>query len=145
MTLYLVDGYNYLHRSRIFAKLPLELARKRLAALTERVEIGTRVLVLSQYYTDDRGPDAGLARGAKIVADHALPRRAMPTVAKSAPEFNELVMQIRQEGFDPAYLRHVRDFNLRHPDAFQTLTPEEDGSPTHSVSSAPSPSGRTAE
>ena len=123
--------------------------------LEEAVYLGTRVLVLSQYYTDDRGPAAGPARGAKIVADHALPRRAMPTVAKSAPEFTELVMQIRHEGFDPAYLRHVRDFNLEHPDAFQTLTPEEDG---HAVSgaessspsspgretSAPSPPGRNA-
>ncbi len=95
--------------------------------LEEAVYLGTRVLVLSQYYTDDRGPTAGSSRGAKIVADHALPRRAMPTVAKSSPEFNELVVQIRRQGFDPTYLQHVREFNLRHPDAFQTLTPEEDG------------------
>jgi NitT/TauT family transport system ATP-binding protein len=94
--------------------------------LEEAVYLGTRVLVLSQYYTDDRGATAGAARGAKIVADHALPRHAMPTVVKSSPLFNELVLQIRHEGFDPGYLRHVRDFNLRHPDAFQTLTPEED-------------------
>jgi NitT/TauT family transport system ATP-binding protein len=96
--------------------------------LEEAVYLGTRVLVLSQYYTDDRGTAAGATRGARIVGDHALPRRAMPTVAKSAPEFNELVLQIRHEGFDPAYLRHVREFNLQHPDSFQTLTPEEDGS-----------------
>ncbi len=95
--------------------------------LEEAAYLGTRVVVLSQYYTDDRGPAAGPARGAKIVGDHALPRRAMPTVVKSSPEFNALVLQIRQEGFDPAYLRHVREFNLKHPDAFQTLTPEEDG------------------
>ena len=38
----------------------------------------------------------------------------------------DLVRQIREEGFDPAHVRHARDFNLRHPDAFQTLTPEED-------------------
>jgi len=94
--------------------------------LEEAVYLGTRVLVLSQYYTDDRGAAAGAARGAKIVADHALPRRAMPTVAKSSPAFHELVRQIRHEGFDPSYLRHVREFNLEHPDAFQTLTPEED-------------------
>jgi NitT/TauT family transport system ATP-binding protein len=94
--------------------------------LEEAAYLGTRVVVLSQYYTDDRGPAAGPSRGAKIVADHALPRRAMPTVVKSSPEFNDLVQQIRREGFDPAYLRHARDFNLRHPDAFQTLTPEED-------------------
>jgi len=95
--------------------------------LEEAVYLGTRVVVLSQHYTDDRGAAAGAARGAKIVGDHALPRRAMPTVVKSSPEFNDLVLEIRREGFDPRYLRHVRDFNLRHPDAFQTLTPEEDG------------------
>ncbi len=94
--------------------------------LEEAAYLGTRVVVLSQYYTDDRGPAAGPARGAKIVGDHALPRCAMPTVVKSSPEFNALVLQIRHEGFDPAYLRHVREFNLKHPDAFQTLTPEED-------------------
>jgi NitT/TauT family transport system ATP-binding protein len=95
--------------------------------LEEAVYLGTRVLVLSQYYTDDRGPAAGATRGARIVADHPLPRCALPTVVKSAPEFNDLVLRIRHEGFDPGYLRHVRDFNLKHPDAFQTLTPEEDG------------------
>jgi NitT/TauT family transport system ATP-binding protein len=95
--------------------------------LEEAVYLGTRVLVLSQYYTDDRGSAAGAARGARIVADHALPRCALPTVVKSAPEFNELAQRIRREGFDPGSLRHVRDFNLQHPDAFQTLTPEEDG------------------
>jgi NitT/TauT family transport system ATP-binding protein len=95
--------------------------------LEEAVYLGTRVLVLSQYYTDDRGPAAGAARGARIVGDHALPRCALPTVVKSHPEFNELVLRIRHEGFDPRGLRHVRDFNLEHPDAFQTLTPEEDG------------------
>ena len=95
--------------------------------LEEAVYLGTRVLVLSQYYIDDRGPAAGMARGARIVADHPLPRRAMSTVVKASPEFNELVLQIRHEGFDPTYLRHVRDFNLKHPDAFQTLTPAEDG------------------
>jgi len=94
--------------------------------LEEAVYLGTRVVVLSQYYTDDRGAAAGPARGAKIVADHALPRRAMATVVKSAPEFNDLVLQIRRAGFDSSHLPHVRDFNLRHPDAFQTLTPEED-------------------
>ena len=94
--------------------------------LEEAVYLGTRVVVLSQYYTDDRGPAVGAVRGAKIVADHALPRRAMATVVKSSPGFNDLVRQIRHEGFDPAYLRHARDFNLEHPDAFQTLTPEED-------------------
>ncbi len=101
--------------------------------LEEAVYLGTRVLVLSQYYTDDRGPDAGATRGAKIVADHELPRRALPTIAKGMPEFREIVAQVRREGFDPEYLRHAREFDLRHPDAFQTLTPEEDGAVAHAT------------
>ena len=28
-------------------------------------------------------------------------------------------------GFDPKGQRHVTQFNLTHPDSFQTLTPEE--------------------
>ena len=97
--------------------------------LEEAVYLGTRVLVLSQYYTDDRGPTASAARGAKIVADHPLPRRAMPTIAKGMPEFRQLVAQVRKEGFDPEALRHAREFDLRHPDAFQSLTAEEDIAP----------------
>jgi len=33
--------------------------------------------------------------------------------------------RIRREGFDPEYRRHVRDFNLKHPSSFRTLTAEE--------------------
>jgi hypothetical protein len=29
---------------------------------------------------------------------------------------------IRREGFDPEYRRNVNDFNLKHPDSFQTLS-----------------------
>jgi len=96
--------------------------------LEEAVYLGTRILVLSQYYTDDRGGGADLRRGAKIVADYQLPRVAASTEAKRSEDFVELVERIRQEGFSPAYLQHVRDFNLRHPDSFQTLTTEEHSS-----------------
>ncbi len=39
--------------------------------LEEAVYLGTRVIVLSQYYSDDRGVEAAESRGAKIVADRA--------------------------------------------------------------------------
>ncbi len=93
--------------------------------LEEAVYLGTRVLVLSQYYQDDRGAVEGVNRGAKIVADYQLPRGIANTASKHEPEFVELVARIRQEGFDPAYRRHVREFNLRHPDSFRTLTADE--------------------
>ena len=91
--------------------------------MEEAVFLGTRVLVLSQHYVDDRG--AGIARGARVVADYSLESAAHSTKVKTRPEFLELVAEIRQHGFDPASLKHVRDFNLRHPDSFQTLTAEE--------------------
>jgi len=90
--------------------------------LEEAVYLGTRVLVLSQYYTDDRGD---CKRGAKIVADYQLPRAANATDVKRTPEFTALVDKIRLEGFSPEHRQHVREFNLSHPDSFRTLTPEE--------------------
>jgi NitT/TauT family transport system ATP-binding protein len=92
--------------------------------LEEAVFLGTRILVLSQHYVDGR-KDATGRRGAKIVADYPLARRATSTVVKESAEFGRLIQKIRQEGFDPAYRQHVTDFNLRHPDSFQTLTEEE--------------------
>ena len=94
--------------------------------LEEAIYLGTRVVVLSQYYTDDRGDSDAPCRGARIVADYALPRKAMSTAVKATPEFGKLIDQVRHDGFDPAYRRHVREFNLTHPDAFQTLLPTED-------------------
>jgi NitT/TauT family transport system ATP-binding protein len=88
--------------------------------LEEGVYLGTRLLVLSQYYTDDRGDGPGVARGAKIVADHPLPKEAQSTQAKSAQRFADLITSIRQDAFDPAYRQHVTQFNLRHPDSFRT-------------------------
>lgn len=91
--------------------------------LEEALFVGTRVLVLSQYYSDDRGPD--FPRGSKIVFDKSLPKKAFGTPIKDLPEFREIIQQIRLDGFDPAHLQHVSNFNLRHPDSFQTLTEEE--------------------
>ncbi len=93
--------------------------------LEEAVFLGTRIIVLSQYYQDDRGDTPTPNRGAKIVADYQLPRAALSTDVKRSPEFAELVARIRREGFDPEYRRHVREFNLSHPHSFRTLTEDE--------------------
>jgi NitT/TauT family transport system ATP-binding protein len=93
--------------------------------LEEAVYLGTRVIVLSQYYSDDRGVEAAERHGAKIVADRALPRRAYSTGIKTSAEFAGIVADVRSAGFDPKGLRHVTQFNLTHPDSFQTLTAEE--------------------
>ena len=93
--------------------------------LEEAVFVGTRIFVLSQYYTDDRGEGEHVNRGAKIVADYQLQRVASSAEIKNNPDFARLIHEIREAGFDAKYLQHVKDFNLRHPDAFQTLTEEE--------------------
>lgn len=93
--------------------------------LEEAVFLGTRIIVLSQYYTDGRGGNPGANRGAKIVGDYFLERKALSTKVKGNENFLELTRRIRSEGFDPDQLRHVGEFNLTHPDSFQTLTPEE--------------------
>jgi NitT/TauT family transport system ATP-binding protein len=93
--------------------------------MEEAIFVGTRVLVLSQHYTDDRGTGAAVRRGSRIVADYALPSAATSTKTKSSPEFVGLVAEIKQLGFAPEQLRHVDQFNLRHPDSFRTLRPEE--------------------
>jgi NitT/TauT family transport system ATP-binding protein len=93
--------------------------------LEEALFLGSRLFVLSQYYTDDRGDGDGVNRGSKIVADYHLPQQALSRNVKDDPEFHRLMAAIRQDGFDPAYLQHVAQFNLRHPDSYQTLTETE--------------------
>ncbi|SMF57335.1 ABC transporter ATP-binding protein [Pseudobacteriovorax antillogorgiicola] len=91
--------------------------------LEEALFLGNRLLVLSQYYQDDRGSHKG--HGAKLVADYHLKERAQPTEIKNSPRFIEFIKRIREQGFDPDLLQHARDFNLAHPDSFQTLTVDE--------------------
>jgi len=83
--------------------------------LEEAIFIGSRVVVLSQYYSDH---DGSRAHGAKIVKDvpvsWPLPR---PTEVKHTKEFNELMLSIRHEGLDPDYLQRIHDFDLSHEDA----------------------------
>lgn len=87
--------------------------------LEEALFVGTRILVLSQYYSDDRGD--GVLRGSRIVADHHLAEVASSTLVKHDPEFVRLIESLRQDGFDPEHLQHVKSFNLEHTDSFQTL------------------------
>lgn len=95
--------------------------------LEEACFIGTRLLVLSQYYTDERGEESNVSRGAKIVSDYDLSEKSLPTTEKNSPAYREFIAQIRETGFNPSYKRHVNDFNLKHPHSFRTLTEEELG------------------
>lgn len=88
--------------------------------MTEACFLGSRLLVLSQYYTDDRGNAPGVSRGGKIVGDYELPKVANSTEVLSSPHFTELLDKIRNDGFDPSCRQHVQEFNLKHRDSFQT-------------------------
>lgn len=92
--------------------------------LTEACFLGSRLLVLSQYYTDNRGEDEP-SRGGRIVADYPLPKVANSMAVKDDPEFQQLISDVRECGFDPRIRQHVSQFNLKHSDSFQTLLPEE--------------------
>ncbi len=92
--------------------------------LEEAVFLGSRIIVMSQYYADGSGKTGGLAQGARIVSDHSL-EKASSTLYKESDKFGKLIQQIRKEGMDPEYLQHVTQFNLQHKDSFQTLTQEE--------------------
>ena len=87
--------------------------------LEEAVFLGTRIIVLSQFFTDGR-VDAS-KRGARIVADYPLKERASSTRSKETEKFAKLIASVRREGFDPDYIQHATDFNLEHWDSFQTL------------------------
>lgn len=88
--------------------------------MSEACFLGSRLLVLSQYYTDDRGNTPGVSRGGKVVGDYALPKVANSTEVLSSPHFTQLLEKIRNDGFDPSCRQHVKEFNLKHPDSFQT-------------------------
>jgi len=90
--------------------------------LVEAIYLGTRVLVLSQYYRTDMDED----RGAKIVADKAVPGPyPRPTSFKYSQELKTILGQIRKEGLDPQYMQHISEFDLDHLDAKRTVTQEE--------------------
>lgn len=92
--------------------------------LEEAIYVGTRVVLLSQYYTDDRGDAPEVRRGAKVICDYPLAQQALSTEVKKTAEFSELIEGLRGQ-FKPTRRHHVTAFDLRHSDSFQTLRREE--------------------
>ena len=64
-------------------------------------------------------------RGGKIVYDNPMMEYRRSTNVKDTESFNRLVAEIREQGFDPTVRQHVKEFNLAHPDSYQTLTSDE--------------------
>jgi NitT/TauT family transport system ATP-binding protein len=82
--------------------------------LEEAAYLGTRLLALSKYYSDGRDHNDP-RKGAKIVYDVELARKASSTEIKRDAEFRDLIAHIREQAFDPEVRQHIRDFELRHP------------------------------
>jgi NitT/TauT family transport system ATP-binding protein len=84
--------------------------------LEEAIFMGTRLIVLSQYYT------GGGTNGAKIVQDIKIPwQQPRPTTIKHTQQFNDIMEGIRHKGLDPAHLQNINEFNIQHEDAFSAV------------------------
>ncbi|MBX9695540.1 MAG: ATP-binding cassette domain-containing protein, partial [Cyanobacteria bacterium] len=69
----------------------------------EAVKLGTRLVCLSQYYTDREG---GKANGARFVIDRKVMGGLMrPSIVVDTDEFRVLTKQIGKTGLDPNYLQ----------------------------------------
>jgi len=103
--------------------------------LEEATYLSTRLLALSQYYSDDRGNGSEVKRGAKIVIDkqlRAVGQALSPDVKKSAA-MGTLIQWVRATAYNPDDRLHAREFALTHPDSWHTLTPEEDTTMPHTA------------
>jgi NitT/TauT family transport system ATP-binding protein len=79
--------------------------------LEEALYLGTRILVLSQYYSTD----AGESSGSKIVIDKSIPGKSpRPMSSRYTPDFTKLLEQIRLEGLNPTYKQRIEEFDLSH-------------------------------
>jgi NitT/TauT family transport system ATP-binding protein len=80
--------------------------------LEEAIFMGTRLIVLSQYYKN------GGQYGSKIVQDIKIPwPQPRPTTIKHTKQFNDIMEGIRHAGLDPAHLHDINEFNIQHEDA----------------------------
>jgi NitT/TauT family transport system ATP-binding protein len=84
--------------------------------LEEAIFMGTRLIVLSQYYRN------GGQNGSKIVEDIKIPwPQPRPTTIKHTKEFNDIMEGIRHIGLDPTQLKDITEFNIQHEDAIYTV------------------------
>lgn len=90
--------------------------------LEEAVYLGSRSIVLSQYYTTDLACN----EGAKIVSDLEIPGpHPKPMEFKYSERMGQLIKKLRADGLDPQHRQHLRDFDLNHKDSFRTVSVQE--------------------
>ena len=87
--------------------------------LEEGITLGSRVIVLSQFYTDEAGQEAD---GAKIVKDLQVPfDYPRANDFQRSPWFIENRLGIKREGFDKAHRQSLADFAMDHPDSVHPI------------------------
>ena len=85
--------------------------------LEEACYVGTRVIGLSQYWSDEVGKPG---MGAIIVTDLRTPGgHPKPTAIRATAEFNALLEQVRHDVLDPENRQRLHHFNLTHQDALK--------------------------
>ncbi len=90
--------------------------------LEEAIFLGSRIIVLSQYYSTDKLSN----EGSKIVSDLKISdKTTKPTSFKYTEECSKLIKKVRHEGLDPMHRQHIKEFELNHKDSFRTVTKEE--------------------
>jgi NitT/TauT family transport system ATP-binding protein len=105
MQLLMLEQWEDLHMTIIFITHDLE----------EACFVGTRVVGLSQYWSDNAGKPGV---GAVIVTDLPTPGgHPKSTGIRGTTEFNALLEQVRREALDPGNRQRLWQFNLKHGDA----------------------------
>lgn len=89
--------------------------------LEEAIFMGTRLIVLSQYYKE------GGMNGSKIVEDIKIPwPQPRPTPIKHTKQFNDIMEGIRHAGLDPTHMQDINEFNIQHEDALCSVKKSEE-------------------
>lgn len=90
--------------------------------LEEAVFLGSRSIVLSQYYKTDENK----VNGAKIVTDIPITGNYPRTSDyKYSEEMNQYIKKLRNDGLNPEHRQHISEFDLQHKDSFRTICENE--------------------
>jgi len=90
--------------------------------LEEAVYLGSRIIVLSQYYSTDKKYN----EGSKIVSDLKISDKTVkPLSFKYSKDCSDIIKKIRYDGLEPGHKQHIKDFELNHNDSFRTILKEE--------------------
>jgi NitT/TauT family transport system ATP-binding protein len=105
--------------------------------LDEAIKLGTRLVCLSQYWTDDKGERG---KGSKIVVDRkVLGGSEKPSTFVQKQEFRDLVDSIGHKVLDSHNLQKMSEFDLSHPDATHADAAQADAAHPDSQSNSVQP------